>query len=476
MTSLVWWKSTLPLADQGKLPSSDVDDLLERLERHVRNVIGGTFDQSGGADDEIAIRLAPLANHVREQRFDMLRNVVDIWVEQTIPLYAVARMKTSMQVLGARTQDIASATDELVASIEEIGKTTNRVSDEAQTVRERVLAGTRAADEAVAKIGETADAVGALAAKVDDLNASFEQIASMVKIIENIASQTNLLALNATIEAARAGEAGKGFAVVAGEVKALSNQTAKATEDIRQRIGALQAGMADIVAAMTASGKTVAAGTSAVRQAGETIATINVAVDEVTSNMATVAAIIHEQTAATTEVDASINATAGLSEQSLSTIDQLVDAVDHVNAVIQPRLQEMGRNPDDRMLVQLARSDHASFKKRVIDTLVGRAHVKDHDLPDHHGCRFGKWYDGLKDGALCNSDAYRRIHDPHLRVHAHGKEALAHFQAGNLDAAIAAAGKMEEASLEVFAALDAMARQLDMTKSVTPGAAPRLLT
>ena len=124
---------------------------------------------------------------------------------------------------------------------------------------------------------------------------------------------------------------------------------------------------------------------------------------------------------------------------------------------MQPLLQQLGNDPDDRQLVQLARSDHASFKKRVIDTLAGNGSTKDSELPDHHGCRFGKWYDKLSDPRITNSSAYYRIKEPHLQVHAFGKEALAFHQTGDFQSAIAAAGKMEDASQKVFAALDEIA-------------------
>jgi methyl-accepting chemotaxis protein len=128
--------------------------------------------------------------------------------------------------------------------------------------------------------------------------------------------------------------------------------------------------------------------------------------------------------------------------------------------MIAPRLQELGKSLDDRTLVQLARSDHATFKKRVFDTLVGAANTKEHELPDNHNCRFGKWYDALRNEALKNSTAYRRIEEPHRLVHACGKEALALFHQGKFEAAVGAAARMEDASRQVYAALDEMAAVL----------------
>ncbi len=133
-------------------------------------------------------------------------------------------------------QSVASATEELSASVDEIGR---RVKESSQIAEAAV----RQAEQTDGRIGK--------------LSRAAQEIGDVVKLITAIAEQTNLLALNATIEAARAGDAGRGFAVVASEVKSLASQTAKATDEISNHISGMQGATQESVAAIKEIGGTI---------------------------------------------------------------------------------------------------------------------------------------------------------------------------------------------------------------------------
>jgi methyl-accepting chemotaxis protein len=168
---------------------------------------------------------------------------------------------------------VASASEEMQASIREISKNAN---DSARVAKNAVRVAHNTNDT-MKKLGE-----------------SSREIGNVIKVITSIAQQTNLLALNATIEAARAGEAGKGFAVVANEVKELAKQTAKATEEISQKIEAIQGGTKGAVTAI------------------EEISTIINQINDISNS---IASAVEEQTATTNEIGRSVNeAATGVTE------------------------------------------------------------------------------------------------------------------------------------------------------------------
>jgi methyl-accepting chemotaxis protein len=175
-------------------------------------------------------------------------------------------------------QSVASATEEMTSSVNEISR---QVQDSA-----------RMAGEAVDQARKTND-------RVSELSKAAARIGDVVELINTIAGQTNLLALNATIEAARAGEAGRGFAVVASEVKALAEQTAKATGEIGQQISGIQAATQESV--------------NAIKEISGTIEKLS----EISS---TIAAAVEEQGAATQEISRNVQQAAQGTQQVSANI------------------------------------------------------------------------------------------------------------------------------------------------------------
>jgi methyl-accepting chemotaxis protein len=193
--------------------------------------------------------------------------------EQLTTMVAAASEEASTNV-----QSVASATEEMASSVNEISR---QVQDSA-----------RIASEAVEQAQKTNDRVGELAKAA-------ARIGDVVELINTIAGQTNLLALNATIEAARAGEAGRGFAVVASEVKALAEQTAKATGEISQQISGIQAATQESV--------------GAIKEIGDTIGRMS----EIAS---AIAAAVEEQGAATQEIARNVQQAAHGTQQVSANI------------------------------------------------------------------------------------------------------------------------------------------------------------
>jgi methyl-accepting chemotaxis protein/aerotaxis receptor len=140
-----------------------------------------------------------------------------------------ARVADGSNEAYSNVNSVASATEEMTASVREISQ---RMQESARMA------------------GDAVDQVHVATERVSALSSAASRIGDIVEIINNIAGQTNLLALNATIEAARAGEAGRGFSVVASEVKALAEQTGKATDEIGQQIGDIQSVTQESVAAI----------------------------------------------------------------------------------------------------------------------------------------------------------------------------------------------------------------------------------
>ncbi len=245
-------------AEQRQLSQrrADMNRLADDFENAVGEIVNTVSSASTGLE-ESAVNLAATAERSLE-----LTTIV-----------AAASGETSTNV-----QSVASATEEMASSVSEIGR--------------QVQSSAGIATQAVKQAQETNDRVGELAKAA-------ARIGDVVELINMIAGQTNLLALNATIEAARAGEAGRGFAVVAAEVKALAEQTAKATSEIGQQVNGIQAATQDSVVAIKEIGCTI---------------------ERMSEIASSIASAVEEQGSATNEISRNVQHVAQAAQQVSSNI------------------------------------------------------------------------------------------------------------------------------------------------------------
>ncbi|MBG0568977.1 methyl-accepting chemotaxis protein [Actinoplanes aureus] len=277
---------------------------LRRVGRVLDQVAAG--DLSGDPEVHQRDEVGHMAESLRRATGTLRETVTDLTAHaQTLAAEADALAETSRQssssagrgaqqaatvadsaaTMSLNIQTVAAGAEEMGASIREISES----ATQAVHVASRAVEVTANTSTVMAKLGESSTEIG-----------------NVIKVITAIAEQTNLLALNATIEAARAGELGKGFAVVASEVKELSQETARATEDIGQRVAAIQTDTAGAVAA---------------------IAEISEIIGRINEFQTTIASAVEEQTVTTNEMSRNVSEAADAGSRVADTINAVAASV-----------------------------------------------------------------------------------------------------------------------------------------------------
>jgi methyl-accepting chemotaxis protein len=200
---------------------------------------------------------------------------------------AAAELLAGTTEQAAAAQQQAAAVAETVSTVNEVAETSRQAAERAPSVAdaanravEIARAGRKAVDDTVVGLRSVKDQVQAITVGTMALAEQGQAIGEITATVKDLAEQTNLLALNAAIEASRAGEQGKGFAVVAGEVKALADQSKKATAQVRQILGQIQKATTSAVAAAEEGKRSVDAAVMVALQAGETIRALGETVTE----------------------------------------------------------------------------------------------------------------------------------------------------------------------------------------------------
>jgi len=405
---------------------------------------------------ELAAPLVRLIGAIERRDQDELGRAVNFSMQASDAMAAAARVTGDVREVNGQGQAMSAAIEELNASIQQISSFAGQAAMNLESCVTSSNRGLAEVGQAAERMEGIEEAYQTIMARVERLEAASSEITQIVDAIEMIAGQTNLLALNATIEAARAGEAGRGFAVVAGEVKALSGQTEKATNDIRTRIESLQGEVGNIIGAVRDSQGAIAGGIEASARARSSV---EGGVSEVSSSanlVSEIARLMSEQSQATGELSRGVCAVAAGTETARMRAEEVIDSVAKSEAFVEEAFSALETRDIRDYVLYRAKSDHFLWKKKLSQLLVGRIEVTEDSLPDHHGCRLGKWYDAVKDESLVGDADFIALESPHADVHIHGKAAAACCERGDRPGAEAAYADMEAASVKVVGYLNAL--------------------
>ncbi|HEX2113809.1 MAG TPA: methyl-accepting chemotaxis protein [Alphaproteobacteria bacterium] len=340
---------------------------LTRLGSAMRAIAAGQLDTEvpAGGSDEIAEMAAALtvfrdtalevraanarteeeraraAEQRREERLRLAENL-EATVKSVVGVVSnsASTMQQTAQTMTATAEQTSSRSTAVAAASEEASTNVQTVASAAEQLSASIVEIGRQVEQSATMARRAVEEAESTNGAVEGLAEAAQKIGEVVKLINAIASQTNLLALNATIEAARAGEAGKGFAVVASEVKALANQTAKATEEIASQIAAIQGATNESVAAIRKIGKSIGS---------------------IAETASTIAAAVEEQRAATQEIARNVQQAA----KGTADVSQNIDGVSAA-------AQETGQAASQVLAISSELSRQAEQLQNEIDQFVAK--------------------------------------------------------------------------------------------------------
>ncbi|MBU1564606.1 MAG: CZB domain-containing protein [Proteobacteria bacterium] len=363
---------------------------------------------------------------------------------------AAEQMNSNMSAIAAAAEETSTNVSMVAAAAEEMTATITEIASSSEHARAITGGAVKEAEKASESVKELAKAA--------------ELINKVTQTINEIADQTNLLALNATIEAARAGDAGKGFAVVANEIKDLAKQTTEATREIEERIEGVQKSSEQTIAVINTiteiidtTNEVVSSMAAAVEEQAVTSREIASNVNQASLGMQEVTENIAQASTANAEVCSNIILLKNESQKvaaGSSDVKELAVEMKSNTTALEKLLDGFTFRPAPFDIGKI-KNAHFGWKMRLTSVLSGYTTMESKNIPDHHQCDFGKWYDSAPE-KIIKHPLYKEVGVYHAAVHQKAAEAVDQFNANRVEAAHKTVDDFEEIRKKLFTSLDQM--------------------
>ena len=442
-------------ATPSNLPSVIAPDNTQFIDV-VNSLIAGNYLIENNDTSPLGLALKALAERLTASSTQELDRVVLLSMCANETSMGSARLLYNLQRVSANSQAVASAAEELQASVQTIRTYSNEVNADNKNALNLVESVAAQLRQSVAAFLNITESVKTNSSAVTSLAGFASTVQGLSDEIKGIAFQTNILALNASVEAARAGDQGRGFAVIAQEMRTLANRSSDATQRISDLAKSFDSQMNRVASSLNDTIAVVQTGQAAIAQVDENTQAMYQGLQRTVASIVQISESIDEQNTASTVVARNIARIASQTEHSVHSTDEIVDSIEQIQGYINEQINRLAELSLPNKIIKLAQSDHVIWKKRLVNMICGKQGLQEKELADHHSCRLGKWYDQVTDASLLQRPEFKQLLRPHQLVHHHGKLAVAAYNKGDIKAALLEIAEVEAASVDVLNLLKSM--------------------